>query len=186
MRRYFVIRFFAFALAVFAPVYLIQASNKLLIVDDDALYSSQLPDSITIDSIAVHKANREMLVFSKNRLVKIYRIHLGRNAVGPKQVSGDYKTPEGLYYITHRNSQSLFHKSLGVSYPNEKDLARAKRIGKSAGGGIVIHGLPNRDAHVGHDRYQNDWTWGCIGLRNEEIDELFMRVKLRAPIMITP
>ena len=127
-----------------------------------------------------------MLVFSGQRLIKIYRIHLGQNPIGPKRVNGDFKTPEGHYYITNHNKNSLFHKSLGISYPNAEDVARAKRMGKSAGGGIVIHGLPNRDAFVGLDRYQNDWTWGCIGIRNEEIDELFTKVAVGTPVLITP
>jgi hypothetical protein len=101
MGRYFIIRFFALAFAFSAPVYFSYASSEYLNVDDDALYSSKLPDSITIDSIAVHKANREMLVFSKNRLVKIYRIHLGKNAVGPKQVSGDYKKLPKAFITLH-------------------------------------------------------------------------------------
>jgi murein L,D-transpeptidase YafK len=154
--------------------------------DNTSLYMVKLPDNLYIDSIAVHKLERELLIFSNNRLIKIYRVRLGVNPVGPKQVSGDFKTPEGLYHITYRNEYSLFHRSLGISYPNAHDVANAKRLGKSAGGDIMIHGLPNRDADVGMDRYQNDWTWGCIALRNMEIDEIFMRVEPGTPIMITP
>ena len=127
-----------------------------------------------------------MLVFNDNHLVKMYRICLGVNPEGRKQVSGDYKTPEGLYHTTYRNEFSQFHKSFGISYPNAEDVMNAKKLGKSAGGDVMVHGLPNRDANVGMDRYQNDWTWGCIALRNEEIDELFTRVNPGTPIFITP
>lgn len=154
--------------------------------DDNSLYAVKLPDTIVIDSIAVHKEQREMQVFSHGELIKIYRVRLGLNPIGCKQVSGDCKTPEGLYCITYGNLFSQFHKSLGISYPNAEDIARAKKLGKSAGGDIMIHGLPNRDATVGMDRYQNDWTMGCIALRNEEIDELFDRVSPGTPIFITP
>ncbi|HLP51875.1 MAG TPA: L,D-transpeptidase family protein [Chitinophagales bacterium] len=154
--------------------------------DNTSLYTVKLPDSAVIDSIVVIKQSREMLVFNNGQLLKIYRVRLGTNPVGCKQVSGDCKTPEGLYCITYGNLNSLFHKSLGISYPNAQDIARAKKLGKSAGGDIMIHGLPNRDANVGPDRYTNDWTLGCIALRNEEIDEIFNRVTSGTPILITP
>jgi murein L,D-transpeptidase YafK len=182
--RYFTLVLVGLALIIAIPKPGLQASAFAL--DNNPLYPYKIPDSILIDSIAVHKAKRELMVFTNNQLIKVYRIHLGKNPVGPKQMNGDFKTPEGLYYITHRNPQSLFYKSLGISYPNTEDMARARRMGQSAGGGIVIHGLPNRDRYVGLDRYQNDWTWGCIGMRNEEIDELFNRVAPGTPIMITP
>lgn len=149
-------------------------------------YMLRLPANTVIDSILVIKQSRELFVFGEGRLLKIYRIHLGLNPVGCKQVSGDYKTPEGLYHIAYANPNSLFHKSLAISYPNEQDVARARKIGKSAGGDIMIHGLPNADANVGPDRYQNDWTFGCIAMRNEEIDEIFGKVKSGTPILILP
>lgn len=149
-------------------------------------YMLRLPANAVIDSIAVKKQSRELYVFGEGRLLKIYRIHLGLNPVGRKQVSGDYKTPEGLYHIAYANPNSLFHKSLAISYPNQQDIAHAKKLGKSAGGDIMIHGLPNADANVGTDRYQNDWTFGCIAMRNEEIDEIFGKVKSGTPILIMP
>src|SRR4051812_46570463 len=85
--------------------------------DNNSFYAVKLPDDVQIDSIAVHKQSHEMLVFSNNRLMKIYRVHLGLNPKGCKQVCGDYKTPEGLYRITYRNLFSQFHKSMGISYP---------------------------------------------------------------------
>ncbi len=149
-------------------------------------YITKVPASAVIDSILVIKQSRELFVFSNGRLLKIYRIHLGINPVGRKQVSGDYKTPEGLYHIAYANPNSLYHKSLAISYPNEQDITRAKKLGKSAGGDIMIHGLPNADANVGPDRYQNDWTFGCIAMRNEEIDEIFGKVEPGTPILLLP
>src|SRR5205085_1876180 len=114
----------------------------------------RIPDNVVIDSIAIHKARHEMLVFSNNHLIKRYKVQLGVNPVGRKECAGDMKTPEGLYYLELKNFNSAFHKSLKVSYPNQEDVQRAKRIGKSPGGDIMIHGLPNADANVGMDRYQ--------------------------------
>lgn len=152
----------------------------------DNYYKARLTDGVMIDSIAVTKSTREMRVFSHGKLLKKYHIHLGLQPVGPKQVAGDFKTPEGLYRINAKNPRSLYHKSLGISYPNKEDILRAKRMGRSPGGDIVIHGWPNGKENAGPRHYQNDWTSGCIGLLNKEIDELFEHVSVGIPIFIEP
>jgi len=153
---------------------------------DNGSFPAMLADNLIVDSIALHKAAHQMLVFRKGILLKKYVVHLGENPVGPKQCSGDLKTPEGLYFINFKNHASKFHKSLGISYPNANDLQRAAKSGKAPGGDIMIHGLPNGEENAGPDRYTNDWTWGCIALRNDEIDELFNHVEVGTPLMITP
>jgi murein L,D-transpeptidase YafK len=148
--------------------------------------NAKLPDEVLVDSIAVHKSKHEMEVFHHGHLLKIYKVQLGTNPVGPKRFSGDGKTPEGLYYISGKNAQSLFHKSLEISYPNQQDVLRAAEAGKHPGGDIMIHGLPNGEENVGPKRYRNDWTLGCIAVRNGDIDELFEHVGVDVPILITP
>lgn len=145
-----------------------------------------IPEGVIIDSIAVHKSAHEMLVFSHKHLIKIYKVQLGLCPVGAKQCTGDLKTPEGLYYINGKNPYSRFHKSLSISYPNAVDLTRAHKLGKDPGGDVMIHGLPNGEENVGPNRYRNDWTWGCIAIRNNEIDELFSHIDAGVPILITP
>lgn len=145
-----------------------------------------LPPDLTIDSVVVHKSAHQMVVFWHQQPIRVYKIHLGLCPTGPKQCEGDYKTPEGLYFINSKNTYSSFHKSLGISYPNARDVARAQRLGKKPGGDILIHGLPNGEENAGPNRYQNDWTWGCVALSDPEIDELFPHVKTGIPILITP
>ncbi len=41
--------------------------------------------------------------------------------LGPKRMQGDYKVPEGFYYINEFNPKSSFHLSLGLNYPNASD-----------------------------------------------------------------
>jgi murein L,D-transpeptidase YafK len=147
--------------------------------------TNKLSPNVLVDSIAVHKAAREMLVFNNGGLLKRYRICLGQNPVGPKRYEGDFKTPEGRYYINAKYNTCKFHKGLQISYPDKSDIARAKKSGRSPGGGVLIHGLPNGKENLGPNRYRNDWTWGCIALRNYEIDELFAVVKIGTPILIT-
>jgi murein L,D-transpeptidase YafK len=156
------------------------------IVRDNGIYTGPLPDGVLVDSIAVHKSQRELLAFHNHHLIKIYKMHLGTCPAGCKTCRGDGKTPEGLYYIKSRNPASLFHKSLGISYPSAADIARAQKTGKSTGGDVMIHGLPNGEENAGPNRYQNDWTLGCIALSNADIDELFAHVKVGIPIFIAP
>jgi murein L,D-transpeptidase YafK len=153
---------------------------------DNAGHPRMLATNVIIDSIAIHKADREMLVFRKSRLLKVYTVHLGIKPVGAKRCIGDYRTPEGHYFINAKNPSSKFHKSLEISYPNAVDKKRAAKIGLAPGGDIMIHGLPNGEENAGPDRYQNDWTWGCIAVSNAEIEELFEHTEVGTPLVITP
>jgi murein L,D-transpeptidase YafK len=190
MNRKGILRFtglIALAVALTGPVAGLASSKSIHPASfDNGALPPKLADNLMVDSIAIHKEAREMQVFRKNVLLKTYTVHLGINPVGPKRCAGDYKTPEGLYFINCKNPNSQFHKSLGVSYPNVTDRQRSAKVGLSPGGDIMIHGLPNGEENVGPDRYQNDWTWGCIAIRNGEIDELFDHTEVGTPLLITP
>lgn len=141
---------------------------------------------VPIDSIAIHKREREMLVFNNGSLVKTYSVSLGPFPEGDKEFEGDGKTPEGWYYINGKNAKSLYHKNLGVSYPNAEDIAQATAIGKHTGGDIKIHGLPQGYEGLRRKFLAKDWTAGCIAISNKEIDELYDAVKVGTPLLITP
>ncbi|MBL7718506.1 MAG: L,D-transpeptidase family protein [Flavipsychrobacter sp.] len=145
-----------------------------------------LPGYVVIDSIVVHKKQRKMCVYQEGEFVKSYRIALGPSPVGRKRYKGDNRTPEGLYYIEDKNPFSDYHKNLGISYPNDNDRARARRNGRSPGGDIKIHGLPNGKGYLGSSHARYDWTEGCIAVTNREIDELYRHVEVGAPINILP
>ena len=138
------------------------------------------------DSIVVDKSDRKLTLFYRGDTVKTYEIALGRNPVGDKTRRGDGRTPEGLYYIEGRNPQSKYHLSLRVSYPTPTQRARAAQRGISAGGDIMIHGLPDAFASVGALHRQQDWTEGCVAVTNEEIDEIYRAVPVGSPIEIKP
>lgn len=134
-----------------------------------------------ITQIVVHKAKRRMYLISGTKVVKRYRIALGGNPVGPKRFEGDGKTPEGLYYIDRQNPDSTYHLSLGISYPNEEDVARAKAEGKEPGSDIFIHGRARKNRGRGRD-----WTAGCIAVRDREMEAIYAMVKIGTPIFILP
>jgi murein L,D-transpeptidase YafK len=132
-----------------------------------------LPAGTTIDRIVVEKSARRLSMFRDGNQTKTYRIALGRNPVGAKQVEGDMKTPEGIYKIDGRNRQSSFHLALHISYPSGEDDIRAAAHGVSAGFDIMIHGIRNGRGWIGAFHRWNDWTAGCIAVTDEEIEELW-------------
>ncbi len=131
--------------------------------------------------VVVQKQERRLYLFNNNKILKEYPISLGFAPDGHKLYEGDGRTPEGTYYIDRRNPDSDFHLSVGISYPNQQDLAFAQYMGIKPGGEIFIHGEPNRRA-----RKDGDWTAGCIAVTNEAIEEIYSMVQDGTPITINP
>ena len=127
---------------------------------------------VPADKILIEKKERRLTLISKGTVLKTYRIALGGNPNGPKERQGDNKTPEGTYVIDSRNKDSRYHLSLHISYSNEKEKKRAKELGVSPGGDIMIHGIKNGFSWVGDFHTEIDWTKGCIAVTDEEIDEI--------------
>jgi tetratricopeptide (TPR) repeat protein len=124
------------------------------------------------DKILIEKKERRLMLISKGEVLKTYKIALGGNPNGPKERQGDNKTPEGTYVIDSRNKESRHHLSLHISYPNERDKKRAKELGVSPGGDIMIHGIKNGFSWVGDFHTEVDWTKGCIAVTDKEIEEI--------------
>jgi murein L,D-transpeptidase YafK len=124
------------------------------------------------DRILIEKKARRLILISKGEVLKTYKIALGGNPNGPKEMQGDNKTPEGTYVIDSRNRGSNYYRSLRISYPNEKDKMRANELGVSPGGDIMIHGIKNGFSWVGDAHTEVDWTRGCIAVTDEEIEEI--------------
>ena len=124
------------------------------------------------DKILIEKKERRLALLSRGEVLKTYKIALGGNPIGPKERQGDNKTPEGTYVIDSRNKDSGYHLSLHISYPNEKDKKRARELGVSPGGDIMIHGIKNGFSWVGDSHTEVDWTKGCIAVTDEEIEEI--------------
>jgi murein L,D-transpeptidase YafK len=150
---------------------------------DSILLDKRIPKTASVDSIYVRKSTRMMYVFQHGNVLRAYKIGLGKFPLGRKEVQGDYKTPEGLYSIFDKNPNSKYHKNLGISYPNADDKKRAAALHKAPGGDVKIHGLPS---DWDGPYTVCDWTWGCIALNNEEIDELYAHTAIGTAIFIAP
>jgi len=159
---------------------------------------THIPD-LTSPVIVVSKAKRTLELFDGNKLVKTYKMVLGFEPTGDKEVEGDGRTPEGEFYVFTKNAESKFHVSLGISYPAPEDAKRgldkklitpqqAEEIAKAIaemrmplqktalGGEIYIHGGGTAD----------DWTEGCVALKDAEIQALFDAVPVGTKVRILP
>ncbi|HEY4873304.1 MAG TPA: L,D-transpeptidase family protein [Steroidobacteraceae bacterium] len=138
------------------------------------------------DRIVVHKAERRLDLMRGYGVLRSYHIALGLNPIGQKQRSGDFRTPEGTYYLSRRNARSDFFLSIQVSYPNDADLALARRNHWPTGGSIMIHGLPNTMKHPPQYYESHDWTDGCIAVTNADMVEIWLLTPDNTPIDIRP
>jgi murein L,D-transpeptidase YafK len=145
-----------------------------------------LPKDAHADKVLVLKKDRTLALLDHGNVLKKYKVALGGEPVGPKNVQGDHKTPEGIYVLDHRNEHSQFYRSLHISYPNADDQAKARKLGKDPGGDIMIHGLPNGFGWIGKAHRARDWTDGCIAVTNEEMDEIWRAVPDGTMIEIRP
>lgn len=132
-----------------------------------------------VTRVVVFKEDRKMFLLHHYKVLEEYDIGLGFAPTGHKAFEGDGRTPEGSYYIDRRNPNSSFHLSIGISYPNPRDVQVARAAGKSPGGDIFIHGESN-------PLKPRDWTWGCIAVTNDEIEWIYAMVRDGTPIDIHP
>ncbi len=151
-----------------------------------ALGESAAPGLATADRVIVLKSERRLMLLRGARVLRTYRIALGRTPKGAKTAEGDGRTPEGRYVLDWRNPRSRFYRSIHVSYPNDADRARARRHGRLPGGDIMIHGLPARLEAIGTEHARWDWTEGCVAVSNTEMDEIWALVADGTVIDIRP
>jgi murein L,D-transpeptidase YafK len=136
--------------------------------------------------VLVLKKEHKMELFSGETVIKTYTVALGRGGLAPKQRQGDHLTPEGIYQIDRRNKNSGFYRALHVSYPNDDDRERARKLGVAPGGDIMIHGVKNGLGWLGSMHRTIDWTDGCIAVTDTEMDEIWSLVPDGTPVEIRP
>ena len=145
-----------------------------------------LPLGAKADSVLVLKEERKLILLRNNKKIKEYSIALGGNPTGKKIMEGDERTPEGSYKLDYRNPNSIAHLSIHISYPDQNDISQARAKGVSPGGAVMIHGLPKGFGYLGRLHRLLDWTDGCIGVTNPEMEEIWRCVPAGAPIEIRP
>jgi murein L,D-transpeptidase YafK len=144
--------------------------------------TSSFAQPTNVTRIHIKKSTHTLELFDGTTVVKSYKVAIGPGGSGPKLREGDKVTPTGRYWVG-AGRPSQFHVFMDVSYPNADDKKRFETLkgeGKlpkdaTIGGAIGIHGVGSKSLSGVHK--STDWTWGCIALDDEEIDEISHLVK---------
>jgi len=140
-----------------------------------------------IDMIVVYKSKRKMELYREGKVVDTLPVSLGKNsAKGDKVRQGDYRTPEGQYWIRRKLCSQKYYRSLCISYPNAEDLRQARARGVNPGGDITIHAQPvwNADGKGDKHTLSKNWTEGCVAVTNKAMEKLWYAVREGVPIVI--
>lgn len=118
--------------------------------------------------LLMNKSKNELSVhsFKDSTLLKVYRAITG-SVAGDKEREGDFKTPEGIYFVESPVPQAKLFKLHGpaafeLNYPNVVD-----HIFRRTGKGIWIHGVDNDERMK--KRFD---TRGCVAVANKDILDL--------------
>ena len=148
--------------------------------------------------LVITKHAKTLVVCDGDEEVMRVPVVLGKNRAD-KRREGDMATPEGEFYICYRNSDSKYHRFLGLSYPNLEDAERGLRDrlitraeyeqirgamaqkkcppwNTALGGEVGLHGpSPNKT-----------WTHGCIAMSVEQIERLYDLLEIGDEVTILP
>ena len=148
--------------------------------------SQRTSASKSVDKILVIKSARRLELISDGKVIRSYRISLGKQPKGPKLQEGDKRTPEGLYWVDWRKRSDKFNLAMHINYPNISDAAKARREGVNPGSMIMIHGTPDSEDNPEELFHTLDWTDGCIAMKNYEMREVWSMVKDGTMVEIRP
>jgi len=157
------------------------------------LINYNIPITKLVDSLKIIPANTHILILKKQYklfvvkdtlILKSYPVVFGFNPTDDKLREGDGCTPEGKIKIRAKYPHKSWSKFIWIDYPNEtsrKKHNNAVQKGiiphdSNIGGEIGIHGVP-AGADIIIDE-KNNWTLGCISLKNKDIDELYNFITL--------
>lgn len=163
------------------------ALASALLIASSAVQAQKHPGhALQADRILVEKSARKLYLLRSGEVLRSFDISLGLVPEGHKEREGDFRTPEGVYYVEAKNRDSDYFLSVKVSYPNAEDRARARARGVDPGGQIMIHGFPNQPRYT-EARYQGtDWTDGCIAVSNSDMVDIWLMTSVAIPIEIRP
>ena len=138
------------------------------------------------DKVLVMKGERKLFLIKDGEPFRTFNIALGMRPQGDKQYEGDYRTPEGNYFLDTRNPNSDYFLSIHVSYPSYQDVREARAKGRDPGGAIMIHGQPNVPTRSEAYYRTQDWTNGCIAVSNSAMIDIWLMTETNTPIEIRP
>jgi murein L,D-transpeptidase YafK len=154
-------------------------------------YRSADDDLGTQDNyLLIDKSDYTITLYDRVDWVIQWPCTFGNNDQGDKLYQGDRRTPEGRYTITSISPHAKWHKFMRLDYPTAADRQKFEQrkaegiIPKNAkiGGDIGIHGTWPREEWA-IETVQN-WTLGCISMRNDHLDELYRMIGVGTKVII--
>jgi hypothetical protein len=165
-----------------------------------------LPPCTSIFRIEVIKSRRLLRAHCEGGRIVEMTAALGRETGGAKLLAGDTRTPEGRYRVSGPPRSSRFHLFVPIDYPSVDDARAARADGRISdmayeqiaaahargeappgdtplGGNLGFHGEGERWRG---DSIDLDWTNGCVGLSDADIDFLAARIEVGTPVAISP
>ena len=129
--------------------------------------------------IAVDKSGQRLFLVEGSKDLRVSRTYICTTGqvVGDKQVEGDLKTPEGVYFVVGRIGSGLEYLLYGneaytLNFPNPVDKLRRK-----TGYGIWIHGRGEAIRPL--------QTQGCVAMNNEDLAVLGKLLVPGTPVTLT-
>ena len=140
-----------------------------------ATYTPETPKSY----IAVDKKRQVLMVINAQGETPVPTAFLCTTGQVPgnKQVEGDLKTPEGVYFVVKHITSGLDfamygHEAYTLNYPNPVDKLRRK-----TGYGIWIHGRGSEIAPL--------QTQGCVSLNNSDVSTIGRSIYPGTPVILS-
>jgi murein L,D-transpeptidase YafK len=142
--------------------------------------------------VVVRTECRTLDVYRYGDRIRSYPAVFGLGGTAHKLHEGDHKTPTGLYTIVDKHRHARWRHFLLLDYPNLHDLHRywiAMESGTipmlgnhyaGVGGAVGIHGTDKPELNAKNV----DWTFGCISIGNDDIDDLASLVPVGTPVLI--
>lgn len=153
---------------------------------------------------------RSLLFRHEDKVLKRYRIGAGRNTyLGDKEKEGDMRTPLGEFYIcskaVYEQPKTVKEGNLGtrwmqLSYPNMEAAERgiknnqiSKEVYDKIKNAIDAKETPPQNTPLGSaigihggakHSLPRDWTAGCIGMYDKDIEEIFDYLKIGDRVQI--
>lgn len=163
--------------------------------------------------IIVHKSDYHFYYYIDGHLKHEFEIALGQAPSGHKKVQGDNRTPEGRYLIVEK-MKGPFDSPTGpwlgdswfrLNYPNKWDAEIGYKDGLITKGQMqqIVRAYdqkrdtPNNTklgGHIGIHGWNGDWyqygshdiTWGCVSMRNHQIDDIYDEIPVGTVVYIMP
>jgi murein L,D-transpeptidase YafK len=142
--------------------------------------------------IVVRTACRTLDVYRHGERIRSFPAVFGLGGTKHKLHEGDHRTPTGLYSIVAMRRHPRWQRFMLLDYPNLHDVQRYEVAMQSGdipmlgerlagvGGAVGIHGTDKPELN----RLGVDWTFGCISLANDDVEDLATLVPVGTPVLI--